>query len=175
MQLKQQALELLEHLNELQTSTYSFHYELDRKDLKKENEGDLADLGWIQRSIERKLDELRKEYGHRQRTIGTILCVRVMKGFQQDSSRDFKAVGEYAMALPKTKAQPVLPRFGSPEYLEVMKKLGVPEAMAKKGCLQIHFPKMTDYLTEQQEAGKNHGFEVKPEFTVTYRKRPISK
>lgn len=164
-------LEIRERVDQLQSDLLRINFEFDRTDLEKVKESLLSDLGFLYKKLQGTLDELRKECWVREERISKTICSRVMREFQQDSSRDFKAIGQFSSATPKVKAQPNLPSFGSPEYIKILGALGVPEEAAAKGVLQIHFPKMTAYLTDLEERGINHNFPKSPKLSAVYRKR----
>ena len=117
-------------------------------------EGTLADVGFLEREIERLLDHHRKEAKRRQEAIGEQLCLKVMERFQRGDG-ELKTRGEIANATPDIKQEPIIPSKGDPEYEQIMSHLGVPPELAREGVVSIHFKHMGDYLTELEKSGKN--------------------
>ncbi len=78
----QRAQILLEQAGDLLKSVMDYHVDLDSAVLNEDlPEGELTDLGFLQRETADILNELRKECNARQEGIGAKLCLVIMNRF----------------------------------------------------------------------------------------------
>lgn len=174
MDLIKQAAEQREQIETFQREVYELHFALSQfgPDLDKISNEDLADLGFLFKKTDGLLDELRKEFKVRHENIGRIVCGRLMAAIQADTSKEYRAVGQYGSATPKITETPVIPGRGTDDYIALLGALGVPEEHARTSRVMIHWTKFSAWLTEQSNQGINHNFVTKPGLTCTYRKAP---
>jgi hypothetical protein len=165
--LTDDAVQLIADFDAWQRRLFELQYKMTQIELVQQDEGPLCDLGWTQRELERKLDDSRKECGAQQRRVGSVLCEMIMERFQQENSTH-PARGLLATASPSVKHRPTIPKKGTPEYEFVLRKMGVPDEIARYGCLQIHYEHASKYL---EELGDKAPLKSNVELRVTYRKK----
>lgn len=148
-------IELQEMFEGMMRLLTGLQYETDQaRDRDELSVGNLADIGYLEREMERLLDHHRKESKSRQLSIGRHLCKELMLRFNAGEG-DLKVRGELANATAEVKQEPILPKKGDPEYSEIMRSIGVPEHLAREGAIQIHFVRMGEYLTRLANEGQN--------------------
>lgn len=158
-------------LEELMHATMDYHVDLDRAIGL--SEADMTDLGYIQRDMERRLDELRKECKARQEGIGRLLCLAIVSRFGRDSSTELIARGVLAIASPDVKKKPIMPKKGTPEYTELLTYFGMTDQrLIDSGSVSLHYMHLSAHITQLAEEGKNPPacLRTETEPRVTYRK-----
>tara|TARA_R110002096_G_C14661938_1_gene728403 strand:- start:15857 stop:16414 length:558 start_codon:yes stop_codon:yes gene_type:complete len=147
---------LYERTEELMQEYAALQYSVDcgrgAKDLA---EGELTDIGFLEREMERLLDHHRKEAKSRQLGIGKELCLIIMERFGSGSGGELKSRGKLANATPDVKQEPIVPRKGDADYDEIMASLGFPPELARAGAVSIHYNHMAEHLTALAAEGKN--------------------
>lgn len=162
----------MEHLEKWRNSLHELHYSMDLQDLVQVDDGDLVDMGIMEREMERILDELRKECGHRQKKLAKVIGERGSKKALQGSDPMLR--GKRGSASPVVRNRPVVPKKGSMEYDVMLAALGVKnDAVRSHGVLSIHWEHASEYLDQLAEEGKNPpaGLSSKAEISATYRKK----
>lgn len=105
--------------------------------------GQLCDIGYLCRDMEKKFDELRKEAKARQELSGSMLAFNITKASVEDPNIDPTARGQYSTGTPDCRIQAKLPKKDTPEYFAIFEWL-----VHHKVC-GIIAEKMLDLAAEQ--------------------------
>lgn len=116
---------------------------------------DMVDSGFLHREMEELLEDARKELKRRRDIMGAVLAIRCTEEFATNPTGEYSVKGELATAYPDVQVEPIIPRRGSPEYVALMKFLGLSEEAVEQGLVNIHFNHLKEYLTKMAEEGKN--------------------
>lgn len=134
--------------------------------------GDLADIGYFLRELERHLDEMRKDCKARKELIARLICLHATMKMQEgeDSGR---VVGKYASANPDLGYVPVLPKRGTPEYDDLMASIGVPKEAYADGLVTPHWKHVQEWLEERAASGQDvpKGVTTRPDYRATFHRR----
>lgn len=139
-------------------------------------EPDLTDIGWMLRQIHESLDESRKEVKSRLSMVEMQICAyhthRVLMGKTKEAS----TWGNFASAEPNVGQQPKLPKRGTPEYVEFMSYLKIPEELiaGDQPPLSLSWEGMCEFISKRAEEGNPlpPGIEkTYPVFRATFRRR----
>lgn len=114
----------------------------------------LVDLGYLFRETANMSDELRKECTARQDLIGMVLAQRITTASLNDPAADPTVEGELASGFPKLRQEGSIPKFGEPGYEAFCRTTGF-EEMLKRGLFSLSYLRVSEYLTELAEQGKN--------------------
>ncbi|UOF80081.1 hypothetical protein [Caudoviricetes sp.] len=170
-------LEIQSGLEEWIKKLIEYHYGLDKQttgavDLPMQ---DLVDLGFLHRELADRLDEVRKECAARMDKVSRIIGGIVIKRTTMDPTLSMTQRGTLASGTPEAKVLAVCPKPGSPEYVALLRAMGVKDDAIKAGALAPHFVRMSDYVSEKLASGQPAPAGIlgtSPTFRVTYiRKR----
>lgn len=151
----------------------------DPRNLAKRTDEELADVGFFFRETENLLDEARKECGRKKELVGKVLALRLTrKAINSDDPADLRVETEVCSATPDVKMRPNLPHKHSEKWFSLMAAFGVTREAAERGVVSFHWQRISEWLTELAARGEAPPVELelmKPEKTVTYRKRRTKK
>lgn len=110
---------------------------------------ELIQLGWMLQENERVFDDLRKEYAKLSAVLHKLLCVRWLTadGPPEVTVNDITA-------MPNPRHVPTLPKPTEDDYLRLLAYLGVPEDLAVKDLVRVHWPKFAEYYDERVAKGE---------------------
>ncbi len=137
--------------------------------------GDLVDMGYLCREIEKFMEELRKEIKFRKELCGKVISLAIAKQNLNDPGKVVERIeGELATGTPDVKLQAKLPNRGTEEFHKLLEFLDIPKEMAESKCFKLSWNGMTDLVTQLAEEGKPlpPGVEKSwPIYTTTFRRR----
>ena len=114
---------------------------------------ELVDIGWSMKQCEKLLDELRKRYVEiREKTIETIVCARWVDDNQNTIGKAQPIRGELTTGTPNIGEMHTTPKSGTPEFLDLMHELGVPQG--NESMFRLHWPTLVKLVTERKAQGK---------------------
>ena len=121
-----------------------------RKKERSLTDGDLADIGFLLRSAERILDDLKKECKAKKELIGKLLCAKMAMETQSvnDANVSTRVYGALGSASADIKHRCRTPKPGSTEYVELCRAMGVNEEAIKAGIFQPHYVRVGEFITQ---------------------------
>jgi hypothetical protein len=133
---------------------------------------EMVDLGFLCRELATAADEIEKDATARQRLLGKVVCFRVL----QDSDLanpvlDVK--GTLASGTVNYKMMVIPPSKGTPEYLDLLKYLGVSDDALATGAVKLDWKGLQEHLNGLLESGNPVPPTLSrqvPDHTLTYRR-----
>lgn len=133
---------------------------------------DKVDAGYHLKKAAELFDECRKESNAFQNLLGKLLAFEAIKAATADPTASMVFRGRDASAIPDIKQRFKFPKKGTPEYEALMKKLGVPDEMARRGVFNFDFADASDYFALREAEGDpllKPGGHMFSEYTCTWR------
>jgi len=114
---------------------------------------DVCTVGYCAKEIAKLLKDLRIEYDKLSELAQRIACLRWVQ-LQEDAPEKIET--ELYKCRPDLQMSANIPSHSKePEkYIELLKWIGVEEAVASTGLLRVHWPTLKEVITEQQSLGK---------------------
>ena len=147
--------ELLTRYKDFRDDLMAFQYDGDMSLISDSppSEADLVDYGYLSRELENMLDDLRKECKARKETVGKILANRVTKRVLADPTLKLYATGYFARASPQAGAIPMLPKRNTPEYTELLNRLGFSGHAVEHGLATFNYRRLCEWIAEANSSG----------------------
>lgn len=117
---------------------------------------ELVDLSFMMREAENFCEDLRKELRGARDFLGRIICMRWLHENLNTHDVDMSIRGKLAMGTPqvRTMASLPLPEKDPEAFVAFMKRIGVFGQALKRSLVKVHWPAVTDYLTDLIAKGK---------------------
>lgn len=130
---------------------------------------DLVDLSFIMREAENLCEDLRKELRGARDFLGRIICMRWLYENLNTLDVDMSIRGKLATGTPqvRTMASLPLPEKDPEAFVAFMKRIGVFGQALKRSLVKVHWPAVTDYLTDLIAKGKPLPPGIDPNRTYT--------
>lgn len=121
---------------------------------------DLVDVGFMLRQAAKFFEDLRKEADAKQRLIGQIIALRVIRESMIDEDANYVVRGQYARGECDSKPVPKLPFPGTEEYARLCDWIGVPEHLRAKSKderspMKLDFKGLQALVHERLSAGED--------------------
>jgi len=139
--LTEKTLRFKERMDGVHKELYELMAEIDSaaKERVIRPEPDMVDIGFLCRETETVFDEMRKEVKARKELLGKIISVWHTEGVMKGEITKESAQGILATGSPDVSQQPKIPKRGTPEFLALMKFLGVSEELSSGERPPIQF------------------------------------
>lgn len=150
--------ELHRAVEQLQLRYAAFNYKMQgyAKNFSQDNVAqfpEMCDLGFLYRELGDLFKELSTTSNAWEAKLSNILCLGMMYQQLKDPEKAPENVrGSLATATPKILTQPKFPKKDTPEFLELMKAMGVP--LENAHLFSPSFKTFEEYLTKLAEDGK---------------------
>lgn len=113
---------------------------------------DLVDVGFLCREIAKICDGLRKAFSAKQEIVGRYLATYAASQALQGNEVDLQ--GEMATGTPDVAVKPKIPPNNSPDFVKLMRWLGVPDDLITKDVLRPSFSALSEELTRRLATGE---------------------
>jgi len=118
---------------------------------------DRADLVYFMKQLADSWDDLRKEANKIREVLDNIMGTVWVADSLNGKTKQKSVKGTIGLVTPKMKITPKIPspRTEPTKYGMMLKDLGVTnDEVIERGVLRLHWPSMTEWLTELAEQGK---------------------